>query len=102
MYQLGTVAEFNSLTLPIPDEVKHEVSAIATMLDYNFGASRDVQNDEGGFIFIALNDEDLACYSFGTVKKAHSVKGKVLRTVYEMALGIVNILDKYYGKDKDG
>lgn len=62
MYQLGTVAEFNSLTLPIPDEVKHEVSAIATMLDENFGASRDVQNDEGGFIFIALSDEDLACF----------------------------------------
>ena len=40
-------------------------------------------------------------YSFGTVKEAHSVKGKVLRTIYERALGIVNILDKHYGKDRD-
>ena len=40
-------------------------------------------------------------YSFGTTKEAHSVKGKVLSAVYERALGIVSILDKYYGKDRD-
>ena len=40
-------------------------------------------------------------YSFGTTKEAHSVKGKVFSTVYDRALGIVSILDKYYGKDRD-
>ena len=40
-------------------------------------------------------------YSFGTTKEAHSVKGKVLSDVYERALGIVSILDKHYGKDRD-
>lgn len=40
-------------------------------------------------------------YSFGTTKEANSVKGKVPRAVYERALGIVSILDKYYGKDRD-
>ena len=40
-------------------------------------------------------------YSFGTTKEAHNVKGKVLSDVYERALGIVSILDKYYGKDRD-
>ena len=40
-------------------------------------------------------------YSFGTTKEAHSIKGKVLSAVYERALGIVSILDKYYGKDRD-
>ena len=40
-------------------------------------------------------------YSFGTTKEAHSVKGKVFSAVYERALGIVSILDKYYGKDRD-
>ena len=33
-------------------------------------------------------------YSFGTTKEAHSVKGKVLRAVYELALGIVSITAK--------
>ena len=40
-------------------------------------------------------------YSFGTTKEAHSVKDKVPRAVYERALGIVSILDKHYGKDRD-
>ena len=39
-------------------------------------------------------------YSFGTVKQAQGVKGKVLGTVYK-ALDIVSILDKYYGADRD-
>ena len=42
MYQLGTVAEYQSLQLPIPEEVKRKVSAIAVMLDEQFGANRDV------------------------------------------------------------
>ena len=40
-------------------------------------------------------------YSLGTTKEANNVKGKVLSAVYERALGIVSILDKYYGKDRD-
>ena len=62
MYQLGTVAEFNSLQLPRPEEVRQKVSEIAIMLDEQFGANRDVQEDEGGFIFIALDDKDLAYF----------------------------------------
>ena len=62
MYQLGTVAEFNSLQLPRPEEVRQKVSEIAIMLDEQFGANRDVQEDEGGFIFIALDDKDLSYF----------------------------------------
>ena len=62
MYQLGTVAEYKSLHLPIPEEVKRKVSEIAVMLDEQFGANRDVQEDEGGFIFIALDDKDLSLF----------------------------------------
>lgn len=63
MYQLGTVAEYQSLHLPIPEEVKRKVSEIAIMLDEQFGANRDVKEDEGGFIFIALDEEDLSYFS---------------------------------------
>ncbi|MBQ3448912.1 MAG: hypothetical protein IJG34_03345, partial [Synergistaceae bacterium] len=62
MYQLGTVAEYKSLHLPIPEEVKRKVSEVAVMLDEQFGANRDVQEDEGGFIFIALDDKDLSYF----------------------------------------
>ena len=40
-------------------------------------------------------------YRFGTVKEAQSVRGKVINAVYQKALDIVSILDKYYGADRD-
>ena len=40
-------------------------------------------------------------YSFGTVRQAQSVKGKFLKSVYERALRIVSVLDKYYGQGRD-
>lgn len=92
MYQLGTVAEFNSLTLPIPDEVKHEVFAIATMLDENFGASRDVQNDEGGFIFIALDDKDLAYFR----EKYTELDSETLEYVLAVEATKGNYLNAFY------
>ena len=92
MYQLGTVAEFNSLTLPIPDEVKHKVSEIAEMLDKNFGANRDVECDEGGFIFIALNDEDLVCFK----EKYTELNSPLLEYVLAIAAPKGNYLNAFY------
>ena len=40
-------------------------------------------------------------YRFGTVKEAQSVRDKVINAVYQKALDIVSILDKYYGADRD-
>lgn len=40
-------------------------------------------------------------YSFGTVKEAQGLNGKVVKAVYEKALAIVSTLDNYYGKDRD-
>ena len=42
--------------------VYQEAMSIATMLDERFGAERDVEDDEGGFIFIALNSSDLSYF----------------------------------------
>lgn len=92
MYQLGTIAEFNSLTLPIPDEVKHEVSEIAKMLDKNFGANRNVQSDEGGFIFIALNREDLAYFK----KKYTKLNSPTLEYVLAIKATQGNYLNAFY------
>ena len=62
MYKFGTVKELNAVNLTIPKKVYQEVLSIATMLDEQFGAERDVECDEGGFIFIALNSSDLAYF----------------------------------------
>ena len=62
MYKFGTVKELNSVNMPVPDKVYQEVFSIATMLDERFGAERDVERDEGGFIFIALDNSDLTYF----------------------------------------
>ena len=62
MYKFGTVKELNAVNMPVPEKVYKEVLSIATMLDERFGAERDVENDEGGFIFIAFNNSDLTYF----------------------------------------
>ena len=62
MYKFGTVKELNSVDMPVPEKVYQEALNIATMLDEQFSAERDVEDDEGGFIFIALDNSDLTYF----------------------------------------
>ena len=62
MYKFGTVKELNSINMAIPYKVYQEALNIATMLDEKFGSERNVEDDEGGFIFIALDNSDLTYF----------------------------------------
>ena len=59
--KIGTVAELNALNLKekIPEKLYQEVLKVVFMLDENFSEDRDVDFDDGGFVFIAENEEDL-------------------------------------------
>ena len=61
MYKVGTVAELESLEFEekVPEEVYREALKVVSMLDENFGEDRDVDSDDGGFVFIAENKDDL-------------------------------------------
>jgi hypothetical protein len=61
MYKAGTVAELEKLELKekIPEEIYQEALNIVKMLDENFGDDRDIDFDDGGFVFIAENQDDL-------------------------------------------
>jgi hypothetical protein len=61
MYKIGTVEELESLELEekIPEEVYREVQRVVSYLDGTFGADRDVDDDDGGFVCIAENKDDL-------------------------------------------
>lgn len=65
MYKAGTVAEWRNLGLrgKIPDEVYQEATGIVTLLDDTFGAERDIDFEDGGFIVIAQTREDLDCFA---------------------------------------
>ena len=62
MYKAGTVAELENLGLgnKVPVEVYQEAHRIVRMLDENFGDGRDVDEEDGGFVLVIENKEDLA------------------------------------------
>jgi hypothetical protein len=64
LFKFGTVAELESLELKgkIPEEVYQEALRVVSYLDDTFGAGRDVNFDDGGFVVIVENKDDL--YSF--------------------------------------
>ena len=88
MYKFGTVKELNSINMIVPEKVYKEVLSIATMLDERFGAERDVEDDEGGFIFVAFNNSDLIYFKKNYVE----LNSELL----EYVLPIDNYLNAFY------
>lgn len=88
MYKFGTVKELNTVNMVIPEKVYQEIFNIATMLDERFGAERDIEEDEGGFIFIALNNSDLAYFKKNYVE----LNSELL----EYVLPVDNYLNAFY------
>ena len=62
MYHAGTVAELSAIEPHIVKEVYREALRIVSMLDEQFGEERNVENDDGGIVFIVLNEEDLTYF----------------------------------------
>lgn len=60
LYIVGTQKEAENLKGLLPNEVFEEVSKIAKILDDNYGADRDVFEEDGGYICIVENDTDVA------------------------------------------
>jgi hypothetical protein len=60
MYKAGTVAELAQFRDKIPDGVHQRALRIVSMLDDLYGAGRDVENGDGGFVLIAENIQDIA------------------------------------------
>ena len=56
---VGTVAELSAIEPHIVKEVYREALRIVSMLDEQFGEERNVENDDGGIVFIVLNEEEL-------------------------------------------
>jgi hypothetical protein len=70
MYKIGTVEEMDSLELQgkIPEEVYLEVRRVVSYLDETFGSERDVDYDDGGFVCVAENKDDLDYFAENCVE----------------------------------
>ena len=60
MLKLGTVAQFEKLKGKLPPEVRQEVRGLVQMLDNEYGADREIDNADGGFVLVAETVEDVA------------------------------------------
>jgi hypothetical protein len=66
MYKAGSAKEITKImdtVQNVPREVLEEALRIVTILDEVYGAGRDVDNGDGGFVLIAENVRDLALIS---------------------------------------
>ena len=70
MFKAGTVAELESLELKekMPEEIYQEVLRVVSYLDDTFGEDRDVDDEDGGFVFIAEDKEDLDYFASNCVE----------------------------------
>jgi hypothetical protein len=94
MLKAGTVAELVALGLEdkIPGEVYREVLRVVSYLDEVFGAERNVDFEDGGFVVIAQSQEDLnwfaqTCVELESptleyVELVHSEKGAYLNAFF--------------------
>jgi len=70
MYKAGTVAELESFEIEgkLPEGVYQEILNIVTMLDELYGEDRDINFDDGGYVFIAENEADLTYFDQNCVE----------------------------------
>ncbi|KXL52886.1 hypothetical protein CLNEO_19100 [Anaerotignum neopropionicum] len=59
LYIVGSQKEAEKLEGLLPKEVFQEVTRIAEILDDNYGADRDVFEEDGGYICILEKDSDV-------------------------------------------
>jgi hypothetical protein len=63
LHKAGTVKEIEKVrksTPDLPGEIYRETLRLVKILDEVYGADRDVNNGDGGFVLIAENVQDLA------------------------------------------
>lgn len=60
LYIVGTQKEAENLKGLLPNKVFEEVSRIAKILDENYGADRDVLEEDGGYICIVESANDVS------------------------------------------
>jgi len=57
--KVGTVADFESAKEHLPPVVREEVHGIAKMLDQEYGAGREIDTADGGYLLCIDSVEDL-------------------------------------------
>ena len=99
MYKAGTVKEILALKEKMPEEVYFEALSIVTMLDIVYGENRDVDKDDGGFVFVAENKDDLNYFGINYMKLEKNLYEavKLVRSKKEPYLNVFFLCNNEYG-----
>ena len=60
IFKFGTRKDFQRHRAEMPDEVFSHLQYSIDLLDENYGANRDIDHDDGGFVLLFTHAEDLA------------------------------------------
>ena len=63
MLKAGTKKEAETIRGKVPDEVYREIFHIADILERVYDKDRDIDKDDGGFILVAEDREDLKYFN---------------------------------------
>ena len=59
LYEFGTAKEIKAIKGKIPDALYQTALNIVKTLDENYGADRDVDSEDGGFVLVLQNVQDI-------------------------------------------
>jgi len=58
-YKIATLKQLEEVGEPIPLHPYHIIHKIVVMLDYEYGADRDVDEDDGGYVVYADSKDEI-------------------------------------------
>jgi hypothetical protein len=102
LHKAGTMKEMRQIeqnTSGLPEEVYHEALRIVKMLDEVYGADRDVDHSDGGFVLIVENVQDLGVVKrqyVGTDSNRHEVVS-VVQCEKEPYLNVFYLCNNEFG-----
>jgi hypothetical protein len=99
MFKAGTVKELEALGLEekLPEEIYQEVLRVVTYLDDTFGAERDVEFDDGGYVCVAQNQEDIDYFDKNCVElESRALESvDIVRSKKEVYLNVFFLVNEY-------
>jgi hypothetical protein len=87
LYKIGTLEQFEKIKDKIPVEVRDKIQAIVTTLDREYGADRNVEDSDGGFVLFADSKESLT-----EVEKIIRIDKRVPELVESVGMEYLNVL----------
>ena len=99
MLKAGTKKDAETIRGKVPDEVYREIFHIADILESIYGKDRDIDKDDGGFILVVEDREDLKDFSsrYMDLKKGLHEVSQAIPSSEGVYLNLLFLCNNEYG-----